>query len=85
MTFLCPNCGRIIDGRILTDEQMIDHEMQVETSTAQRDTLQGMVTNAQKMVWEAQDELMELMDSVGIKIGIIEEIIKRANGELNGR
>jgi hypothetical protein len=81
MTFPCPHCGRSIDGHILTDTQMIDHEMALETATARKDTLEGMVENARKMVWSAQDQMVELRKYTGV----IEDSLQRASGELGGR
>jgi hypothetical protein len=48
MTFLCPHCGRIVAGHILTDTQMEDHEMQVEGLQAKLDYAKGQLANIQK-------------------------------------
>jgi hypothetical protein len=81
MTFICPHCGRIIDGHILTDTQMIDHDMALETANQQRDTLQGMVTNIRGDV----ESTIDLVASMTREMGQVEALLKRASGELDGR
>jgi hypothetical protein len=55
MTFLCPHCGRIIDGHILTDTEMIDHEMALEGVQAKLDYAKGQLANIGRMTSDLRD------------------------------
>jgi len=62
-------------------ERLAELEIQLETATAQRDTLEAMVINARQDVTCA----MALVASVKTEVSQIEALLVRAQGELAGR